>query len=242
MIISSKLKFILLIFLGVLILFFVGLLYFYREPVLNFIFKPDGQSNIQTGPLTAEEEIKLQEKAAEIIKTGDFDKCQEIENQIYRTVCINNIALNLAQEKQDISYCQKLDDELVSIAGCERQVLFTKSQDKEDINVCNETKNSEIQKECQESFWPSLALNKKDINLCNNITVEQEKNSCRDNYLFKQEFTKSESDFDCQRFYSQQVKSDCQIYKENILNKKSIACNIFESDLFLNYCQLSIMR
>jgi len=62
------------------------------------------------------------------------------------------------------------------------------------------------------------------------------------NYLFKQEFTKSESDFDCQRFYSQQVKSDCQIYKENILNKKSTACNIFESDLFLNYCQLSIMR
>jgi len=242
MIISSKLKFILLIFLGVLILFFVGLFYFYREPVLNFIFKPDGQSNIQTGPMTVEEEIKLQEKAAEIIKAGDFNKCQEIENQIYRTVCINNIALNLAQERQDISYCQKLDDELVSIAGCERQVLFTKSQDKEDINVCSETKNSEIQKECQKSFWPSLALNKKDIDLCDNIIVEQEKNSCRDNYLLKQEFAKSESDFDCQRFYSQQVKSDCQIYKENILNKKSIACNIFESDLFLNYCRLSIMR
>ncbi len=238
MIVNARLKFILLILLGVFILFFFVFIYFYQE----FIPEPESQPNIQITPLskskklTPEEEIELQKKAAEIIKTNDFNRCQEIENQIYRTVCINNIALNLAEEKQDISYCQKLDDKLISIASCERQVLLKKSQDKEDINICNETENSKIQKECEGSFWPSLAIKKKEINLCDNISTEQEKNSCYDNYLFQQEFMKSESNFDCQKFYSQQVKLDCPIYKENILNKKPIACDALKSDLFFNYC------
>lgn len=231
MIVGSKPKFILLALLGVFILFLSVCIYIYLKPLPE----PEILPVTQIIPLTPEEEIKLQEKAAEIIKTNDFDKCQEIENQLYRTVCINNIALNLAEETQDISYCQRLDDELVSISNCEKQVLLKKSLDKEDINVCDETKNSEIQKECKENFWLFLAREKKDIKLCDNITIEQEKNSCYDYYLFQEEFIKSESNFDCQRFYSQQVKLDCQICREMILNKKPITFDSFKSDLFLNY-------
>lgn len=238
MMFNSNLKFIILILLGVFILLFFILIYFYQESIPE----PEIQPSIQTAPLsepeklTSEKEIELQKKAAEIIKTNDFNKCQEIKNELYNTVCVNNIALNLAEEKQDISYCQKLDNKLVSIAGCERQVLLKKSQDKKDIDVCNETKNSEIQKECKDNFWPLLALKKKDINLCENITTEQEKNSCYDNYLFQEEFVKSEKSFDCGKFYAQQVKADCEIYKESILNKKPADCNSFKSDLFFNYC------
>jgi len=189
--------------------------------------------------LKVDEEIALQKKAAEIIKTEDFSQCEEIENQMYKAVCINNIALNLAEKNQDVSYCQRLDNKLVKIANCERRIVFKKSQDKENIAICSEARDKEVQKECQNSFWPSLAVKKQDINLCDNILVKEEKNNCKNNYLFEK-LIGTEDSFDCQKFIDQQLKEDCQKYRENILKigERTINCNIFKSDLFLNYCYL----
>jgi len=188
-------------------------------------------------PLTPEEELELQKRAAEIIKTKNFDSCTEIENELYRTVCINNIALNLAEETQDISYCQRLDDKLVSVANCERNVLLEKSLDKEDIGICDETSNSEVQKVCQDVFWQSLALEKGDSSVCEGAGEEEERNACFDIYLFNQEFLESEADFDCQKFYSQDVKEDCESFKE-MLSTDEMNCGTLASSLFLDRCFL----
>lgn len=230
MAILSKFRRTILVLLIVFILSFLIFFYFFEKE----------RKQVITGKLTQEQEMELQERASEIIKTNDFGKCQEIENEMYRTVCINNIALNLAREKQDVSYCQKLDDKLISVAGCERGIVLNKSLEKEDINICLEAENNEIKKECQESFWQNLAFKKGDIRFCDNISDEEKKIFCRDSYLFGAEFVKSASGFDCEKFQLLEAESDCRIYKENISAKKDADCKVFKSNLFLNYCLLSV--
>jgi hypothetical protein len=188
--------------------------------------------------LTPEQETKIQAEVSAIIKTNDFDKCKQIKNEIYRTACVNNIALNLAQEKQDISYCQKIDDKLMSIASCERRVLFKKSLDQERISVCNETANEEIREECKGRFWKLLAVKKEDIVLCQNTLQDDDRIICLDNYVFEKEFIGNENSFDCKKFNSEQSKSDCQAYKTKALSDELNDCYLFESDLFINYCFL----
>lgn len=228
---NSKKKSIILI--AVLIFLFV-LSYFYRAPIVDF-FKTWQK-------IEPRNEIKLQEQTAEIIKTKDFGQCEKIDDELYKTVCRNNISLNLAQETQDISYCQKIDNKLISIEDCERQVIFQKSLDKEDINVCKETQNQELQKQCQDAFWPSLALKNSDVNLCNNALAEQEKNFCRDNYLFQKEFIQNTAQFNCQKFTDEQVKADCKIYKESLGKQAHIVCTDLKSNLFSNYCFLNNLK
>lgn len=231
---NSKIKFAILI--GVLVLAFLTV-YLYKTPILNFFQKEITEQKEKIEPKT---ELQLQEQAGEIIKMKDFKRCDEIKDETYKTVCINNIALNLAQEKQDISYCQKIDDKLIPIKDCERQVIFTKSLEKEDINICKETQNQEIQKQCQDSFWPSLALAKNDVNLCNNALAEQEKSFCRDNYLFQKEFVQDAKVFVCEKFNDIQVGEDCKNFKENIGEPKTPElCANLKSNLFLNYCLMN---
>jgi len=83
-----------------------------------------------------------------------------------------------------------------------------------------------------------LAIKKENIDLCDNVLAEDDKVLCVDNYIFEQEFTKNENNFDCKKFHSQQSKSDCQIYKEKASSDELNNCYIFESDLFINYCLL----
>ena len=178
-------------------------------------------------PLTEQE---LQEQAAEIIKTKNLEACQQIDDKLYKTVCTNNIALNLAKEKQDVSYCQELDDKLVSIANCERQVLFEKSLELENISVCDEAQTTEVKDECKDAFWLSLALKKEDVVVCEN--AGSEKDACSDNYLFRVGFEGDQTDFDCTKFVQEDVKRDCEFYQENNSN----SCSEFESSLFVDYC------
>jgi len=155
---------------------------------------------------------------------------------MYHTVCINNIALNLAQETQDISYCQKIDNKLVPIRDCESQVIFKKSLDKESIAICDETKDQELQKQCRNSFWPSLALKKQDNKLCDNIQTEPEKTFCYDNYVLQKEFTQDAANFKCAEFSDKQVRLDCTSYQANSKQLTMEMCNQFKSGLFLNFC------
>ena len=60
----------------------------------------------------------------DIIKGGDIEKCNTIESEYEKAICINNIALNLAQETMDISYCERVDNKLVSRDECERQIIL----------------------------------------------------------------------------------------------------------------------
>lgn len=198
-------------------------------------------TTISESSLSNEQILRLQEQVGEIIASKDFSKCDNVSSPYYRTVCINNIALNLAQEKQDITYCQRLDDRLLSIYECEASIVFGKSLANEDIGVCAETKNDILRKRCEKNFWPSLALKKADINLCNNVQPE-EKIVCRDRYIFEKEFANQPTDvikkFNCLKFEDKQTRADCALYKGSDFKIGSNICARLRSPLFVNYCLL----
>ncbi len=234
----SKNKFFVCVLVIALPLVFLAIYFYYQLAGKQEITKP-----VKT---EVETELQLQEQAGEIIKTKDFKRCDEIKDETYQIVCVNNIALNLAEETQDISYCQKIDNTLVSIEGCERQVIFKKSLGDEDIGVCGETQNQKIQKECQDGFWLKLALKKDNATLCNNHQAEQEINYCRDSYVFQKEFIQNLTNFSCEKFADKQVEADCIVYKKNLDKNTdrtgSMICRSLKSDLFLNYCLLNNLR
>lgn len=206
----------------------VGLLFYnFSKPI------PKKEVAINTES-SAEGELKLQEQAAEIIKSKDFFKCNEISNPTYRVVCINNIALNLAQETGDLSHCEKIDNKLIPQEDCERQIIFTKSVEKEDIRVCGETKNEALKKECEAGLWQSLAFKKEDSKLCENISTEYDQNYCYDNLVFNKEFLNNASGFDCGLFRDEKVQNDCNKYKKDTIGKEG--CVNLTSSLFLSHC------
>jgi len=226
-----------------LILILLAIFFYYfiskKQPIDQPISVEQLQQILETAPAAEPEanaELQLQEQAGAIIKTKDFNRCDEIKDEMYHTVCINNIALNLAQETQDISYCQKIDNKLVPIRDCESQVIFKKSLDKESIAICDETKDQELQKQCRNSFWPSLALKKQDNKLCDNIQTEPEKTFCYDNYVLQKEFTQDAANFKCTEFSDKQVRLDCTSYQANSKQLTMEMCNQFKSGLFLNFC------
>lgn len=187
-------------------------------------------------------EIEMQEKVGEIIAKKDFSGCEFVQNELYKKVCINNIALNLTQELQDVSYCQKLDNNLVSIRECEQQVIFSKSIKNEDVNVCKEASDLEIREQCSLNFYPLLAIKKQDVKLCGNIQQEENRNLCYDSYLFKMEFIKKYENFSCQNFMDLQIRKDCLYYQKNYKQLSLQACFDLKSDLFFEFCNLNSLK
>lgn len=231
--------------------------YFIKTPLnLDFLRKkPQGIEQEIKQELTTAEELKLQEQVGDIIKTKDLGQCDGIENEMYKKVCINNIALNLAQETQDISYCQKLDNELVPIRDCESRVVFAKSLEREDIAVCQETKDQELQKQCQDSFYSQLALKKEDINICSQAPSEEQANLCYNSFLITRDFTKDSKNFNCTLLKGLDTQEDCQKMKE-LLAKEPIelagipgmprmanfkSCSQLKTTVFSSYCLSNFM-
>jgi len=235
-------KFKITIYFLVVIIFIIGS-YFGFQYLLNPRNKIEDKNIVQeTNKEPEKTELYWQEKADEMIKTSDFGKCEEIEDELYKKVCVNNIALNLANEELDIGYCQKLDNELVSIADCVNQVIFAKSMDKEDIEVCGETNNQELQKNCEDSFWLSLAIKKEDISLCENKAGEKEQNICHNSYLLQKEFSADTAGFDCEKFKGSQGKADCDTFKKDMAENNFNNCGNLKSELFNLYCQMSASK
>lgn len=189
-----------IVIMGFLIFFFVDFGEFFKA-------KPIEKPKVKN-------ELELQQQAADIIRSKDFNRCQEIKDEVYQKVCINNIALNLAEEKQDISYCQKIDGQLIPIEECEREIIFQKAIDEGKTDACEETNNQGLQQECKENFWSDSAVKKSDIALCNNVEGEQGKNVCRDNYVFAKEYQVNAASFDCDRFNEENLRQYCEASKQ----------------------------
>ena len=200
--------------IGIISAIILAALYFMKNSSPP-IAVPDNQQKVGKNS-EAQNNLKFQEKVSEIIKTENFDECEKVEDDFYRKVCVNNIALNLSQKKQDISYCQKIDNELVPQEDCERQVIFAKSIEKEDINVCMETKNQELQKLCQDSFYYQLAVKKEDINICDRAPEQKQNDFCHNVFLASKNMGQNFETFDCALFKGEDVKDDCKYLKDSL--------------------------
>lgn len=201
--------------------------YLYSPEVFSKFFNATKKPEVKT-------ELQLQQQVADIVATKDFSQCSKVSDALYKVVCVNNIALNLAQETQDLSYCQKIDNNLVPISDCERQIIFTKSVTKGDVSVCGETNDATIKEECITGFWQERAFKEGNITLCENIIGEFHKNYCYDNYLFNKNYLGNMSGFDCRLFKDAQTKEDCLNYKK--ISSQGNMCEGLNSMLFSNHC------
>lgn len=206
--------------------------------------RPEKQEAVQLQELTSENEMKFQEQASEIIKTKDFSRCQEIPNEMYRKVCTNNIALNLAQETGDFSYCDKLDGELLSVSDCKKNVITKSSVEKNKVEICNDLSDENEKKVCFDNFYQIKSLSEKNIGLCDMITEIDKRNSCKNMYVYSLEFMGNTKNFECQKFATAEAKKDCEDYgKPTQLNPENtqtdlmlVECSKFGSDVFVSEC------
>ncbi len=184
---------------------------------------------------TTSHELELQNQVTQIVNTKDPNKCDEVQDKTYQDVCRNNIALNSAQEKKDASYCQKVDNNLISIADCERNVIPQKALDQKDIKVCDEATTPEVRDSCKGNFWPTLAQNENNIKVCDNLAKGDARDKCYDLYFLTKEFMTGKNT-DCNNFASAQAKEDCKFYIANFDKRDLESCASLKTDFFGMLC------
>ena len=210
--------------------------YMYRAQLGSILNKPESPV------VESRTELQIQEQLGELIKGGNFDDCKKIGNAYYETVCVNNVALQLAQERLDVSYCQKIDNKLVPIADCERKIIFTKSINKEDAAACDETKNEELRLQCRTELYLGLAFKKNDVSVCERETTPERRAECADRYIFQKEYVGKSTDFDCNRFLGDDMRQDCSMFATKKGLRRSEACLELQSNLFINHCMRQAIR
>ncbi|HAV10965.1 MAG TPA: hypothetical protein DCX32_00235 [Candidatus Moranbacteria bacterium] len=189
--------------------------------------------------LSSDDEIGFQEQVAEIIKTKDFSHCEKISNDTYRKVCVNNIALDLAQEKGDVSYCAELDGNMVSVSECERGIVLAKSASEENMEICKQATTKEVASECESGFYQAVSLKKEDKGYCDNIGDQKATDECYDNFVFSMEFMKDIKNFKCSSFRNQDLANDCLAYK-NMKSDQEPDCSGYKSSQYMDLCLMRI--
>lgn len=226
-----------------LVLALLSALYFDVKPPVR-----SGQEETkQEAALSPEAELKLQEQVSPLIKAGDMKACERVDNAMYRSVCVNNIALQKAEETGDISFCQYLDDELIPKETCERQVIFRKSVDEGNTNACAETGNAALRQECENTFSSRIATEKEDPSLCDQSTNKLMSDQCWNGYYANRlPIAIKTSDMQasiCGIFRGEDVKADCDVIVENMregdLEKTMEACQAQKTGIFLQSCMMS---
>lgn len=191
------------------------------------------------------QEQKLQGQIAEIIKSKDITRCGAVTDAIYSAACVNNIALTLAEERGDISYCARVDGKLVSRTQCEQQVVYKKSLQNEDIAVCKESTFENIVKQCEESFYFSLALKKNDPTVCYRDSDKTKGDMCYDRvFLLKNKNMADLKTLSCGDLRSPFAEEDCRSFKSTFSAQVSTErifsfCEKQKTNLFQDVCALS---
>ncbi len=176
--------------------------------------------------LTAEEKAnqEKQAKVAELIKTGKLEECAKakrivIQGVDYETVCRNNVALNLALDRLDPSFCDKLDGNLLSIASCKNRVWAAKFANVKELAQCDEAPTGELKSTCQVLYWLNGAVQHDDVTLCDHLTESQTKTECR-NSFFLNRLASNPREARCENF-SAPLKQDCETLEKALSTPKN---------------------
>src|SRR3989338_2475215 len=140
----------------------------------GLLYRPPGQQQPSRPDIRSLPPVEQQKRVAEIIATGDLNKCKEAEGVMingydYGIVCNDNVVENLAMERLDTSFCDKLADNSSDwVAACKKEVTLKKLQQTNDLQVC-QTASSDFKAECEALYWSRQALDLKESKPCENI-------------------------------------------------------------------------
>ena len=224
-----------LIILIILAIISAGLFYFF---VFNKAVRPP------LGSRTAQQsEAYLQKQLSEVVENKDFSKCDEITDDFYKKVCINNVAVELSKESLDIAYCERVDGELISKSYCQEQVLLLKFEKEETGDFCKKLQSTNEQEDCLINFYNRLALRKDNAEICQSITETEQVDFCHDNYIVSKSFAQNPEKFNCLFLKNIDARSDCESMKPVILNsdptlpsKMNEKCLLLKTRIFTPYC------
>lgn len=225
-------KIILGVLLGVVLILGLGAGIFYW-------IKQELQEKSEVGKTenVVKNETELQKQAADIIGSKKMEACSQIADPTYRAVCKNNISLQLAQEKQDVSYCKNLDGKLMSVVSCEEEIVMKKALTEKNVESCKESSDQDLQKRCAQAFYINSAINENNKALCDKASDKEMQDICKDNYVFQKEFSLAEKRFECKKFLADDLKKDCELYK--ISNDSTQSCGNFKTSAFQQACLLN---
>ena len=106
--------------------------------------------------------------------TSNIKLCLKIDSENLRNSCKDSLNYALSIKDKDVSFCDKIVDEL-KMEECRKYIIFGKAKEQKEPNVCNELKDSAS---CKDDFNMNIALRNMDVFLCNKIVQEDKKNSC----------------------------------------------------------------
>lgn len=211
--------------LAIIIVLGMSLIYF------KFVFKKPVDLiqglNVSTINLKAEQkkaDEAIMEKTAALVSAKDPAQCYLVDRTVdgvnYKTVCLNNIYLKLAEEKLDYSACEKLVDTSADV--CQRRVMQLIIAKEKNISAC-ESSPEKFKSSCSNAFWNFSAVDQKKPALCVKTSSPETAISCQNNVLIS--LVNKKITFDCASFPDKQVKSDC----ENFLKGKDGCISIRNS-------------
>ena len=221
-------KELLLTVLSIVVVIVIFLVYWYFSVSHEKMWEVDEQNKI---------EVKHQEITSEKIKTGDFDECQNIDDDMYRDVCINNIALNLSKTNKDVSICSKMSGKLVSIWECERAVVWPLSMEQSDISICDLASDQAVVEQCRSSYTMYFAQKSWNESDCGNDA------RCVNTLLLKK-YTQVSKEL-CEKVQGVDAKNDClsvlevsDLFQQNIMYPDMIAsvCSNLKTQYFESAC------
>ncbi len=126
-----------------------------------------------------------QEQLGKIIKGKDLAACDKISTEKDSVICRNTIALTLAKEKLDASFCEKLDNK-ENQANCQKAVLYDKAE-LQGVEVCQQAGTEEEKRDCEKEYYFTMAIQKNDAAQCVNLKNEEDISKCREDFSQWQE-------------------------------------------------------
>lgn len=147
-----------------------------------------------------------------LIESRDLDGCQKLADSKKKEACVDIIASLLAKEKNDASFCEKLSGK-EDVSGCKKMVFYDKVQKEEDVKICEQLGDDKEKRDCEEEYYFTMALENKDTALCSKMTEKPAEEDCVDQVVFSKEFIADQENFDCERFLTSRMKTQCQSMK-----------------------------
>lgn len=200
------------------------------------------EQNIDPGFLSETQEeynyennFQLEIKLQEIVDLNDVTRCNDLVEEMFIKNCIDRINMNNIVKDLDFSGCKIMDGSLVTKEECERQIIFSKALEREDIKYCEETDNTDLYNQCVDTFYISLALKNNDIKYCSEYEKEERQVICKNLFLIEKILFNVKGDYNCDDFIGDNIRKDCKIAIE-MKNIQEDNCEGFESSLFLDYC------
>ncbi|MDO8716687.1 MAG: hypothetical protein Q7J73_07785, partial [Dehalococcoidales bacterium] len=164
------------------------------------------------------------------------------------TVCINNIALQKAEEKLNIDECQKLDNTLVSVESCVFEITAKKALSEENPALCSAIVDTQSAELCMLQTSTAIALKKDNPNVCKNFGLNQsDENRCYNAVLLVPKVIGGKlsmpiKTIECDTLTGSDFQKDCRLFQSAILRKTEGslgACSKMSTEEFRRMCSAS---